>query len=101
MMGGGAGHMQDMVNRIKELKSRRAERKESKDRYRSLQGGFSDTELNFKKVSKEELEKINTRNREIAKQERRKKNIVTILIFVPVFLLAMYYLKQSLFMTLK
>ncbi len=101
MMGGGAGHIQDMVNKIKENKARRIARKESRDRYRNLSGGTYNNKLQFKKVSKEELASINQRNRNKARKERIKKNAIAVLIFVPVFIVVIFYLQKSIFMTLK
>lgn len=101
MMGGGAGHMQDMISKIKQNRARREAKKEARDKYRNMDGTKDTSKLEFVQVSDKELEKLKIKNREIAKKERIRKNIITVIVFIPVFIVAIYYIQKSLFMTLK
>lgn len=101
MMGGGTGHMQDMISKIKQNRARREAKKEIRDKY-SKTGGVKDTsKLEFVEVPEDQLELIKKRNREFSKKERLRKNIFSVALFIPVFILVIYYLQKSLFMTLK
>ena len=93
MMGGGAGHMQDMVNKIKQNAALRASRrKDRKKKFSDLSSSHEIQELSFKKVSSQELEKINKRNRLLIQKENLRTNILTGFIGIPIVIVAVYYI---------
>ncbi|MDO6801710.1 hypothetical protein Q4595_04555 [Wenyingzhuangia sp. 1_MG-2023] len=98
-MMGGAGHIQDMIHKVKQNRALKSSQKRDLKKQFGRKGDTS--ELEFVKVSETELEQIKQKNRLKAKKERIKKHVMTLLIFIPLFILIMYYLKKSLFMTLK
>lgn len=100
-MGGGAGHMQDMISKIKQNRARREARKETRDKYNKIDEVKDTSKLEFVQVSENELELIKAKNREKARKERVKKNLIAAIVFVPIFMVVIYYLQKSLFMTLK
>lgn len=100
-MGGGAGHMQDMISKIKQNRARREARKETRDKYNKIDEVKDTSKLEFVQVSENELELIKAKNREKARKERIKKNLIAAIVFVPIFIVVIYYLQKSLFMTLK
>jgi hypothetical protein len=75
------GHVQDMVNRMKEnealRKTHRAKYKKIKDAYINALGTREHQILSNCNVTKEELEKIKTKIRTDLKKERQKEIILT------------------------
>ncbi|ADY28195.1 hypothetical protein Celly_0360 [Cellulophaga lytica DSM 7489] len=77
-MSGGAGHVADMNNRMKQNRSMKTSNKskfKSNNRDLNFSTGKSE-KLNFKKVSVEELARIKTEIRKKAKSERKKERII-------------------------
>jgi predicted nucleic acid-binding Zn ribbon protein len=92
-MSGGAGHVRDMQNRMRQ---NRAMRSSQKDRFKSNNKNLSYSKgkshkLNFVEVSDEKLEEIKRDIRVKAKQERRKE-IILFLIVCLVIILAIWLL---------
>ena len=100
-MMGGAGHMQDMINKIKQNRDLKTSRRKTRDRFNKLKSSENSEQLKFKKVSQQELDSINHKNRKLAKKERIQKNILTLLIFIPIFVWIIYLLKKALYITFK
>ena len=96
-MMGGSGHMQDMINKIKQNQSQRASRRASKRKLDAFGKSFPNKKLTFKEVSPEELEDIKLKNRLKAKKEKRVKNIVTVFIFIPLIIVVLYYARVLLY----
>lgn len=86
---GGAGHMQDMINKIKQNTALRASKRRDK-RSQKLSKSKT-TKLEFKKVSPSELKKIKNKIRLSTKRERLKTNVLTLLIGLPVTIIVVYY----------
>ena len=86
-MSGGAGHVMDMNNRMKQNRSMKtSNRKKFKSNNRDL--SFSNTQskkLNFKKVSEEELEQIKNVIRLRSKKAQQKNNLILLTIVLIVF----------------
>ena len=91
------GHVQDMVNRMKEnealRKAHRAKYKKIKDAYINALGTREHQMLNNCNVLKEELEKIKTKIRNDLKKERQKEIISTysLTIIASGFLIYLFY----------
>ncbi|WP_434036270.1 hypothetical protein [Formosa sp. 4Alg 33] len=77
-MSGGAGHVADMNNRMKQNRSMKTSNKPKfKSDNRELNFSSGETEkLTFKKVSEEELARIRTEIRKKAESERKKERII-------------------------
>ncbi len=78
-MGYGAGHVMDMINRMKQNRAQRpSNRAKFKENYR--EGIYSTNKKskrpNFKTVSEKELNKIKKQIRERAKIERKKERLI-------------------------
>lgn len=99
-MMGGAGHMQDMVNKIKANKELKNFRRSQRDKLTNLNRAKK-IDLKFKKNSKKELNTINNRNRRLAKKERFRSNLVTVVIFIPILIIVLYCIRESLINVLK
>jgi hypothetical protein len=77
-MSGGAGHIADMNNRMKQNRSMKTSNKpkfKSNNRDLNFSSGESQ-KLTFKKVSEEELARIKTEIRNKEQSERKKERIV-------------------------
>lgn len=93
----GAGHIQDMINRMKQNRAQlHSNRSKFKENY---QGGiYSKKEKskkpNFKKIPEKELNKIKKRIRENAKVEQKRQRIAIgiLMLFGIVFLAGMLFL---------
>lgn len=74
--------MQDMINKIKQNNALRTSRKKNRSQYNTSRNFNETSKLKFKKVSKEELARINKKNRKAAKKERVRVNLIAMVIFV-------------------
>lgn len=76
----GAGHIQDMNNRLKQNRGQRpSNRPKFKDHYKGSIYSTSDSKasrVHFKSLSKAELEEIKYRIRKQAEKERKKERII-------------------------
>lgn len=81
----GAGHIQDMNNRIKQNRSMRpSKRSKFKENHRNNIGVVSKQSKtsNFKTVSKESLKEIKKEIRKKAKLRQKKINIISVLLLI-------------------
>ena len=89
----GAGHIQDMINRMKQNRSLRpSARAKFKDHNRAVIYGDSETQLQFKTVSREKLIQIKKNIQQRARLDRRSELIVYGLILgIIIFLLLLWW----------
>jgi hypothetical protein len=85
MLGGGAGHIADMVARMKANKAMQQNRRRRKHD-EQLSSSSGQTPLRFKKISKEELDIF----REKLIKRRRKEAAGVIVFFIIVLLITLY-----------
>jgi hypothetical protein len=84
IMSGGAGHIMDMNNRMRQNRSMKSSNKQkfkSNNRDLDFKKGNS-KKLEFKKVSDKELERIKFKIRQKAKAERKREKIIFISIIL-------------------
>ncbi|SFS67852.1 hypothetical protein SAMN04487906_1302 [Zhouia amylolytica] len=89
----GAGHIQDMINRMKQNRSLRpSARAKFKDYNRAVIYGDGETQLQFKTVSREKLIQIKKNIQQRARIDRRRELIVYGLILgIIIFLLFLWW----------
>ena len=92
---GGAGHMMDMNRRMEQNRSmKRFDRKKLRES-KKKEKFDSGIKLEFKEVSKEELEIIKLKIRQNAKKEKRREKIIltvsTVIVVVGIPLLIYYF----------
>lgn len=94
-MGLGAGHVLDMVNRMKQNRSiRPSNRKKFKDNRESIHSGSKhSSKLSFKKVSIEQLNKVKEKIRSEAALRRRKERFIYVLGFLIAFFVIFFIIK--------
>jgi hypothetical protein len=93
-MSGGAGHVADMNNRMKQNRSMKTSNKpkfKSNNRDLNFSNGES-KKLTFKKVSEEELTRIKTEIRKKAESERKKERIIIALIVLMLIIILTVFL---------
>lgn len=94
-MTGGAGHTQDMQNRMRQNRSMRASQKNkyNSNKRDSISSKNTSNKQHFTEVSPEELEEIKSDIRKAAKQEKRKRIIISLSIIFALILTAflIYY----------
>ena len=88
-MSGGAGHVMDMNNRMRQNRSMKTSNKQKfKSNSQELNFKFGNVEIiEFKKVSEEALEKIKNEIRLKGKKERKKDRLVFFIFAFVLFLL--------------
>jgi len=94
-MSGGAGHVADMNNRMKQNRSIKTSNKpkfKSNNRDLNFSSGKSE-KLNFKKVSEEELTQIKTEIKKKAESERKKERIIFALTVLILIIILTIFLK--------
>ncbi|NRB59011.1 MAG: hypothetical protein HRU50_03600 [Winogradskyella sp.] len=94
-MGLGAGHVLDMVNRMKQNRSMRpSNRKKFKDNRESIRSASKhSSKLSFKEVSTEQLNKVKEKIRSEAALRRRKERFIYVLGFLIAFFVIFFIIK--------
>lgn len=88
----GAGHIQDMLNRVKQntsLKNARHHKFKGGNNY--LNTKSTKTEYNFPKISKTELEIIKAKIRNEAAQERKKQFLFWLILIILVIISSLIF----------
>lgn len=90
-MGFGAGHTQDMINRIKQNRAQRPSNRE-KFKGKNREGIYSNSDSNkkpsnLKKISPEKLAKVKNQIREQNIKERKKERVVNIISLLSVLVI--------------
>ncbi|MFD0761413.1 hypothetical protein ACFQZW_04915 [Lutibacter aestuarii] len=88
----GAGHIQDMLNKIKQNNAlRNSKRKKFKGGINYFNSSKTKTSYNFPKLSKAELEKFKLKVQLEVKQEKKKQVLFLILVSIAAFLLFLIF----------
>ena len=92
-MGLGAGHVLDMINRMKQNRAQKpSNRSKFKGKNRdSIYSSKNKNELTFKTVSEEELDKIKKQIRKDAKTNQKKEFVIYGLIFISILALILIF----------